>query len=86
MTPMLLQHHPNPIDAGLALEPDAAALLRQWVGRHRRLTRELSAACAQPLQVGRINRLAADIAAAEHEIAALMAAAPQSPRPFLQAA
>jgi hypothetical protein len=83
---MLMQHHPHPIDAGLALAPDASLPLRQWVGRHRRLTRELSAACSQPLQIGRINRLAADIAAAEREIAALRAAEPQVLQPLLQAA
>ncbi|HEY4068029.1 MAG TPA: hypothetical protein VGM74_14105 [Burkholderiaceae bacterium] len=83
---MLMHHDPHLIDAGLAFEPGGAGPLRQLMGRHRRLTRELSAACMQPLQVGRINRLAADIAAAEHEIAALRVTEAKALEPFLQAA
>ena len=50
------------------------APLRQLMGRHRRLARELSAACAQPLLIGRINRLAAEVAAAEQEIGEFLGA------------
>ena len=68
----MLMHRAHALTPVLPRDPGVAGPLRQLMGRHRRLARELSDACAQPLMIGRINRLAADVAATEHEISELL--------------
>jgi hypothetical protein len=77
-----------PTTAAVIRANDAGLPLRQLMGRHGRLARELSAArIMQPQYAGRINRLAADLAAAEREISQMLSAErPTSDEDLLQAA